>query len=277
MNIQFFIPVYRRLKVTELCYQGLRRILSHIGDRATCRVLVCGSEPEHEALARRYSWDYIHQDNEPLGRKMNGGIEHALGQEFDYLFQLNSDDLLSNELADIFLEFAEKSEPFFSVERLYFYHPATNQAKKFRYFDGCGVKGIRRDILEKAGWCHKVQVVRAFAGMFYNSKAVEQRWNNYVPVALLSSHVRALSQKRVFNLYPDHINRGLDYAAGDKLRSVTGGYMRLPMPIDPLFVDIKTDENIWPYDSLTGGEEATEADWARMRRIFPELNEAMQL
>src|SRR5690606_23300699 len=58
-------------------------------------VLVCGSEPDAEAVARRHGCHYVHAPNAPLGAKAQARLDATRELEWDYLLFLGSDDFIA--------------------------------------------------------------------------------------------------------------------------------------------------------------------------------------
>jgi len=70
--------------------------------RGNVGVLAVISEVDFKPLCNRYDIPYTFFDNLPLGRKKNHGLKEALKQDWDYLLELNSDDIAKNELLDLY-------------------------------------------------------------------------------------------------------------------------------------------------------------------------------
>lgn len=65
-------------------------------------VLAVISENSLKSLCKRYDVPYTFFENLPLGRKKNHGLKEALKQDWDYLMEMNSDDLVKNDLLDVY-------------------------------------------------------------------------------------------------------------------------------------------------------------------------------
>lgn len=273
LNILFFIPVWKRLHITATCYKGLQRVIDYAGHRANISVLIVCSEEEHQALAKRHGFNTFYVDNFPVGSKFNRGMEHALTLGWDYLFQINSDTLISNKLFDIFLSAMNADEGFVSIEDLVIYNTLTGEAKTYRYTtNGCGIRAIRRDWIENVGYMLYCRVKKTRSGAWIAYRAGE---NRYLPVPLTNKpFVDALSEKRVFRLWPPDANKRLDNSSRDTFFSVYGEpALWIKTSVQPLVVDMKSETNIWSYEDLGDGVVLSDEEKAGLKNYFPEIEE----
>lgn len=273
LRILFFIPVWQRLQITEVCYKGLKRIIEHVGERAQCDVLIVQSEDEHEELAKRYGFKSTHVNNHPLGDKFNKGMIAALKLKWDYVVQLNSDDLLSNDLIDLFIGLMNEGHKFASIEKLYIYDTKTHEAQEFHYtLNGCGIRMISREAIELAGWQQYCEVKQSRQGTYIRHRAGE---NKYLPAVMANkTFINPLSARIVFRLWEPGINKGLDNNSRNTIFAVIGepvGWIR-GVNSKPMVIDLKSDINIWKYDQLQG-RELTRSEVATLPKEFPELRD----
>lgn len=272
IKILFFIPVWGRVPITKLCYQGLIRFMSYAEKYSDCEVLIVYSEPDHQGLAHQFGFNLVYADNKPIGRKLNIGLEHALKLDWDYLFQLNSDDLLSDRLFDIFYQAMRNKEPFASIEKLYMYDSETGKAKHYHYtHTGCGIRVVSRDWIEGAGWQKYCRVSRSARGRYIKYSAGEQR---HLPVGLTRKiFITPLSDQNVFRLWNPERNKGLDNDSRNTMFATFGepiGWIKGVNEL-PMAVDIKSENNIWQYDDLQGWE-LSRNEYKQMHKQFPELS-----
>lgn len=271
-HILFFIPVHRRPAITRLCFDGLERLRQRIGDHARTEVLIVGDEEEHrtEAKARGYKW--CEAENNPVGAKFNTGMQHALTLPWTHVWQLNSDNLLSNDIWEAFEHLFMSDCPLFGIEWLYFYDSNTGRMKQHRYFTGCGIRVIRREAIESAGWCRYAKAKMSMAGGWINIPGGE---TGYFPkVKTQGKLFQELSAKDVFQLWPPNISNGLDNTSRNQIMWVLGlNTIRFPAPDKwpmPLVVDIKSETNIWSFEDFDD-PELTPEQVAEAIRPFPEL------
>lgn len=100
MRLLFFIPVWKRPEITEICFMGITR-LREAGTHHI-EALAVISEDEMKPLCEKYGIDWVFYKNFPLGEKKNFGIQEALKREFDYLVEIGSDDILKNEFLSLY-------------------------------------------------------------------------------------------------------------------------------------------------------------------------------
>lgn len=199
MKILFYLAVWRRPEITEICFIGLKRLMNYTGGESLAVI----SEESMIPLCEKYDIMWVMHENLPLGRKKNFGLKESLKIEWDYVIELGSDDLIKNELIDLY-------KPFFGTE----------------------------------------EFITVGSLAFINSKTGACRWiKSKSPYGL----GRALSRKVVesVKVYPDGLNRSLDKNVLFNLAN--NGIV--PKRIDvqsPLTIDIKSDENIWKYNSTVG-------------------------
>jgi hypothetical protein len=60
------------------------------------------SDDDNKRLCEKYKFESYEFLNDPLGRKLNYGVEMALKSDWDYLMQTNSDDLIKEKLFEIY-------------------------------------------------------------------------------------------------------------------------------------------------------------------------------
>lgn len=278
MRTLFFIPAWQRREITEICYRSLQRVIATSPPEIGCEVLTVVSDKKDERLARKYDFHTFSTPNEPLGKKFNAGMEYALNEyEFDYVFQLNSDDVLSTDIWRAFLPYFQKKRPFFGLETLYFYDLPTGRMKRYHYFDGCGIRVISRTAIEKAGWCKYGRAKQSMSAVWVRIGSGE---TGYFPEGKVNGRlIEELNPKRVFHLWPPEAAKGLDSWSRNRIFWTNGiNTLRFP-PEDewpePLVVDIKSDANIWQYDDCPDGKDMEPGAKAKALRKFPELEAAI--
>lgn len=238
MQILTYIPVWKRPEITKLCYDSLVRTYSIAPDWLSFQTVIVASNEDDAELARQYGFDVVMCENSPLGRKFNNGLEHALiNHDWDYLFQLNSDDILATDFWQIMTPYLEKKMFFFGVDRVYFYDSQTRDMREFQYSMGCGIRFIRRDVVEQAGFVE-------------NKKGIE------------------------FELWDNEINSGLDHNSSDNIveRANKMQHMVRDKKLKrPVVVDIKSETNIHYFYEFRGANRLDESHRVQVMKRFPEL------
>lgn len=282
-NILFFIPVWQRREITRVCYEGLERFRKHLLKQhgIDSLVWIVSSDAEDTSLAKEFRYYYCETDNKPLGAKFNKGLYAALQSDipFDYIWQLNSDDLLSNKLADLFTPLFERGEKFFGINKLYAYDAPTGRMRHYEYLDGCGIRVIHRSVIETVGYCYHVENKQSAIGVNFSEIKGERQ---YIPVPRYKEarHQR-LDSLIYFKFWQDSLNKGLDNNSMNRVyRFMPDVFpMRIPRQESPMVVDIKSEENIWTYDSLK--DLHSNADYAlndaQKNKVFNEFKELSML
>ena len=200
MKILFYLAVWKRPEITEICFIGLSRLMKSY-DAESLAVI---SEESMVPLCEKYGIMWMMHDNLPLGKKKNAGLKHALNLDWDYVIELGSDDLIKNELIELY-------KPYFGTEK----------------FLSCG------------------------SVAFINSETGSCRWiARRSPFGLGRALHRDVIEK-VPDLYRSNLSTGLDKDISFKLAKL--GFMERIVPTDkPVTIDIKSEVNIWKYNTSVG-------------------------
>lgn len=92
-SLFFVVPVHGRLELTALCLKQLRwtcDLLEPAYIRANA--VVVGNDPETLAVAKELRFWVVEQENEPVARKFNDGIDAAHIAGADYVVPCGSDN-----------------------------------------------------------------------------------------------------------------------------------------------------------------------------------------
>lgn len=98
MKILFYLAVWKRPEITEICFMGLRRLMKKFNAESLAVI----SEESMIPLCEKYGVMWMMHNNLPLGKKKNAGLKHSLNLDWDYVIELGSDDLIKNELIDLY-------------------------------------------------------------------------------------------------------------------------------------------------------------------------------
>lgn len=262
IKILTYIPTWKRPKITRLCYTGLKRAYKAAPDWLEFRTLIVASNDQDAALAQEFGFDVFRYENKPLGRKFNAGIQHAMKWDWDYLFQLNSDDLLSTDFWALFAPYIEKRLHYFGVDRVYFYDSETRHIKNFQYMAGCGIRFIRWDLVANAGIWNKTEATK---------KKILSRTNNTARIAELQD-----GRVERFELWENNANAGLDTCSDVNIILRTNYAQRLvrsKVEQRPVVVDIKSETNIHPFAEFRHSKTVSGDHRRQVLRRFPELME----
>ena len=77
---------------------GLQRLMKKYDAESLAMI----SEESMIPLCEKYGVMWCMHENLPIGRKKNHGLKHALKLEWDYVIELGSDDLIKDELIELY-------------------------------------------------------------------------------------------------------------------------------------------------------------------------------
>ena len=117
IRLKIFLAVWKRPEITELCFMGIQRLKKHPNYEISAFAVI--SEPEMAPLCNKYGIDWVSTSNHPVGRKKNYGLKQLANQEFDYLLEIGSDDLITNDLLTAYLPFFDQYEFFGISDAIY--------------------------------------------------------------------------------------------------------------------------------------------------------------
>lgn len=254
-KILFFLSVWKRPEITELCFMGLQRLMKH----RQCSTLAVISENEMIPLCKKYGIDYILTPNDPLGRKKNVGLNEAMKLDFDYLIELGSDDVILNEIFDHYDPLMKRGEDFFGSNRILFVDTSTGNSRDYealeaQYGRGWGLgRAVSRKLLESFKGNVKV---RALEGFFAGSEVVPEGQVSFIQDAVAKSLVNQgiaeiLESEHKYYLWSDGANRTLDNDSSNRILEKGFKYKVIETP-EPFMADLKTEENIWGYNPEIG-------------------------
>lgn len=151
INLLVYLAVWRRPEITELCFMGIERMRKH--KSYSIKALAVISEPEMIPLCQKYDINWIMTDNYPLGKKKNKGLVEASNFEFDYLMEIGSDDLVTNELLDCYLSYFGKYD-FFGISDAAYIESENLACRRLIFHKSTYGAGrcISRKMLEDMNW-----------------------------------------------------------------------------------------------------------------------------
>lgn len=250
MKLLIFLAVWKRPEITEICFMGISRLRKN--SRFPIEAFAVISEESMIPLCRKYQIKYTFYKNEPLGEKKNAGLTKAMELEWDYLIEIGSDDLLKDELIELYAGHFGKYEMFGTKDSIII-DSATGKCRRLQSDTTYGLgRCISRKTIEK--YCYGVDCLvkidifgrgrstpKGHTGFFNIEQALELQGFGRLQIS---------GQPR-YKLWKDEINRGLDNSSN---------YFMLQMGIGskavttdkPLCMDIKGRDNIWPFSEAIG-------------------------
>lgn len=255
MRIIFFLACWKRPEITELCFMGLKRLMKYKPEKFQCSAFAVISEESMIPLCEKYDIEFLMYNNDPVGMKKNAGLSKVLEKDFDYVIELGSDDLILNEVLDLYLPHMKKGEDFFGCKNLLMIDATDGNARQW-FYDPDLVQGLGRCMSKKllmeftdCVWVKmKTSVVTENAiisigeeGFLTKQEAevmVKNDWADYV-----DSPIKAYLW--------DKINRGLDNNSTSRIMRKGFKFKTVETP-EPMMADLKSDENIWAFNPDLG-------------------------
>lgn len=147
-KILTFTPVWQRPEIFEICLAGIKRLIKHDPKRFQITPFFIISEGWAAQLLNKHKFAYIYHQNQPLGAKKNAGIRYALDNfEFDYIMEIGSDDLLTNNYLELIEPYIAEGKPQFHPSSVYFIDARTG---KTAFWETDKVLGAGRCISREA-------------------------------------------------------------------------------------------------------------------------------
>jgi hypothetical protein len=217
MNIALLITTHGRHEITEICFEGVKR-LQWIFKRAgfSLKPYIAVSDQPNTELCLTYDFDFIKLPNDQLGKKHNDLLMYARQFEPDYYMQLGSDDLITDSGAFKIIAEMITLNKFFGFSDLLLWHRKSNL---------CRIHNAK--IVFGAGRCMHHSVIDTCLYQL-----------GYV--------------------WDDNRQRGLDGNSAANLNTAHKkqyGHCLMPHVIQtrvPCIVDIKSDMNLNPFESIPG-------------------------
>ncbi|MBL4654124.1 MAG: hypothetical protein JKY53_14865 [Flavobacteriales bacterium] len=251
MKILVYIAIWKRPEVTRICFEGVKRLIKNSNHQINCYCVV--SEDWAEVMCEEFGFEYKRVKNEPLGHKMNRGLYGAMKYKWDYIMTLGSDDLISDELLKIYEPYMNKGIGLIGIDKVYFADLKNKKTKLVDYdlqIVGAG-RLISREAIKDTATRVRVTVLQGCSTII-NSYYLGQI--TYMPQAEVYrlGAIVSPSQEKKFELWDGELMCTLDNNSNNRLIMNHVSNKCIEVGEVPLIVDIKTDENLWDYDSLDG-------------------------
>lgn len=218
----------------------------------TIDTLAVISEESMIPLCKKYGIDYVFYKNDPLGEKKNYGLTQAVKKDWDYLIELGSDDLLRTDILELYRPHFGKLD-LFGLKYVMYLNSETGEFRELKTDTayGCG-RAISRKLVEQH--CRGVDVLahtdmiggafpvnKGKIGFFPESTAKELEKLKY---GTITGSVR-------YRLWKDEIMKGMDNSSNYFL--ARKGILFKGIPSEKaMAIDIKSKENIWPFNPELG-------------------------
>lgn len=252
MKILVLTPVWKRPEITEAYCLGLLRLKKH---NVSALCILSEEDPTYNRkLMEKYNIDYVLHENK-LGAKKNYGLREALKRDFDYLMELNSDDIIKDELIETYLDLMEQGVPFIGLGNFAFYNAETGESKHKKTCSTLfGIaRAYKKDALKKGSQCVDVVIKETFTTKTDHFKKGTKR---AIHPDLVNDKVTVLS-KPYYKLWDDSADVGMDNHS-ERVLEMNSIKAEVVTTKEPLAFDIKSNINIWPYHKMSGESYPTE-------------------
>jgi len=166
MKVLIHTLVWKRPEVTELAFKGFDRIQKRLDEAGIeSEVLITSSEPDHTARGILRNYHVLEEPNFPVATKYNNAMLHTLDYEWDYLLEMGSNNLLSDQYLEAWIEAAKEGKEFFGLRNFISLHQ-NHETCTYYYtrrpwkISNLG-RGARRDLWETIGetgkFVHRLQ------------------------------------------------------------------------------------------------------------------------
>ena len=260
-KLLILIPIWQRPEITEICFSGLDRLRSH---RSGIEVLGIISEESYIDRCIAHNVEHTFFENQPLGKKKNHGLKEALKRDWDYLIEINSDDVIKIEFLDIY---DTMTDDYLALRNFCFMDSKTLE---LRQIETKTAYGIGRRYSRKAVEACKVSEVIVKKTCISAGGALCEGFKKdlkpYIAKDLeKSGYVEIVGEG--IKLWNDEASAGMDNFSN--LRLMENGFnCRQVFTDEPLAVDIKSDVNIWAFNPEAGYQY----DLNEFRNGLPELD-----
>jgi len=245
-----FLAAWKRQAITEVCFMGINRLRKN--SRFPIEAFCVISEEDKIPLCEKYGIKWTFYKNDPLGEKKNHGLTEAMKFEWDYLLEIGSDDLVKDELLELYSNYFGKYD-YFGTKDAVIIDSDSGECRRLKSDTTYGLgRCLSRKIIQQT--CYGVDVI-AKEGIMARGRTVGQGKKGFFPIAM-AKELEGLGRLEItgeprYRLWKDDIVRGLDNNSDYFL--MTQGIGHRTVPTDkPLCLDIKGEDNIWKYNGKLG-------------------------
>jgi len=202
-KVRIFTPIWGRPEIVKIWAKGVKRLQKYWPEAIEIDVFCVVSTEEDRDLIQSLGFKWGWAENKPLGKKHNDGLEYVKNGDWEYILQLGSDDLLSNEYLHYALYAMQSGLDFFGVDAIYFADSETKKACEFKLStQAAKLIGAGRFISHKAlasvdyrPWPNEIS-----KGLDMTSQALLES-KGYKPTVLKTSEICVLDVKSSVNIW----------------------------------------------------------------------------
>lgn len=249
MKLLVFLAVWKRPEITEICFVGLNRLIKN--SRYPIEAFAVISEESMIPLCDKYNIKWTFYKNEPVGEKKNHGLNEAMKLEWDYLLEIGSDDLVKDELIELYAPNFGKYDLFGTKDAVII----NSEDGMCRRLKSDTTYGLGRCMSRKAVDCAYGVDILALEHIMAIGRTTAEGERGFFKVEMAEEQeklgrIKILGKPR-YRLWKDDINRGLDNNS-DFFFMKNGIGHRAIKTDKPLCIDIKGEDNIWKFSPKVG-------------------------
>jgi len=250
-RILIFLACWKRPEITEVCFAGIQRLKAYDPDRFRVEALAVISEESMIPLCDRYGIAWTMSENRPVGRKKNNGLNEAFKYEWDYLLEMGSDDLLRNEVLEVYEPYFKRGTPLMGMTRLIFMDSASGEAREYENAAVFGMgRAMSREMLQRVTFGVECEIVEGFITGQTVAIGGTRQFIRADRVPKLGRLVKPIDEPS-YHLWGDILNQGLDNNSNFFMMENGVPLSHIPTS-ESLGMDIKGEENIWPFNPELG-------------------------
>lgn len=244
--MKLLIALHQRPHITELCFEGIKRLQKSFDIDPICVY----SDSDNKAIVENYGFEGYFHFNNPLGKKLNYGLKKAFESEWDYIMQIGSDDIVTDELMNIYKPYMDKGLEGIGIREVHYYDMLTGQSAVgySPYPFGCA-RIIKRDALS-GRYKYRMKVLHSAAGTdFSYGKGQTIEVGKRMMEDLSKSGIAELIEKIDVTeaLWTNDKNRAMDFDSHVRLCKM-GVKITAIETKGVMCVDLKSEVNIWGFD-----------------------------
>lgn len=149
------VPVHGRYNVLRLFDNCIKRLQSEFD----ITVVAVGSSQLDRNVCEELGYTYTNHKNNPLGGKLQAGLQKARELDFDACIMLGSDDILSNSVVDLYNSALNKGYDFIGFLDCYFYDLENKNMRHWKGYtnerrgEPIGAwRCLSRELLDRLDW-----------------------------------------------------------------------------------------------------------------------------
>jgi len=228
-KITIVMPVWRRAEILKIVLKQLSKFIDFNKDLFEFRTVfvLSNEDPEHFELFRnimyfkKYDLTIVNYSNDFVSDKTNAGFHEAMKEDFDYIMNIGSDDLIHEFLLTLYKPYFKIKKPFFGINSLYITDFESKKTVFYKSYNSPFAVGAGR---------------------------------------MISREVMNKVYAKYSKLYPEGLQRVLDANSAKRIHKLNYGCAVLDSGQFPYIVDLKSDININDFEKFDKYKGSTDIE-----------------